>query len=126
MENTRSKLLFFLHRNLSGRAIQGRQNPQYDSPNYQFYKPHLYQYGYPPNSISNSVYQYPQPNYPQRPPEFFKKTKETVMDALFSIAQNDDLQCVPKLVCEVTSGGLTGRQGGFNLPLNVDLESLTG
>lgn len=43
------------------------------------------------------------------------------MDNLFSLAQNDDLQCVPKLLCEMAAGGVIGRQ---NLPVNINLESL--
>ncbi|XP_066158006.1 uncharacterized protein [Euwallacea fornicatus] len=106
---------------LSNLAIQGRQyqpyspyHPQYDEypPYYQHYQPYQYHYGY-------------RPEPPYQAPNIFKKSRESVMDALFSIAQNDDLQCVPKLLCEVTAGGLTGRQAGASFPMGVDLGSLT-
>ncbi|XP_066248598.1 uncharacterized protein [Euwallacea similis] len=108
-------------RSLSNLAIQGRQyqpyppyHPQYNKypPYYQHYQPYQYQYGY-------------RPRPPYHAQNIFKKSQESVMDALFSIAQNDDLQCVPKLLCEVTAGGLTGRQAGGSFPVGFDLESLT-
>ncbi|KAH1023559.1 hypothetical protein HUJ04_012740 [Dendroctonus ponderosae] len=130
---------------ISNRAIHGRQNRQYYSeieklPSYyQSYDAYQHRYGSRPsfypdyisNQIPGSEYQNPRPSYaqyssfPYRKPPIIEKTKESVMDALFSIAQNDDLQCVPKLLCELTSGGLTGRQGGLNLPVNLNSESLT-
>ncbi|KAL1493106.1 hypothetical protein ABEB36_011232 [Hypothenemus hampei] len=58
----------------------------------------------------------------RRPPlgYFLQRAQQSVMDSLFSIAQNDDLQCVPKLLCEMTSGGVNGRQEGLNLPINIE------
>ncbi|XP_018573716.1 uncharacterized protein LOC108912809 [Anoplophora glabripennis] len=76
------------------------------------YKP-ASSYGYP--SGSN-----PYPNIFQH----LQKPKESIMEVLYSIARNDDLQCVPKLICEATSGTLSGRQQGLNLPINVNMESL--
>ncbi|XP_030755960.1 uncharacterized protein LOC115882197 [Sitophilus oryzae] len=121
---------------LSNVAIQGRQSGlyhqnYYQNPNrypsyYQGYKPYKQQYGYPHDyTNTNEVFDAnhkPYRDYPYFPsPQFVQNTRQSVMDALFSIAQNDDLQCVPKLLCDITAGGLTGRQA---LPINLNLDSL--
>lgn len=50
------------------------------------------------------------------------------IDALESIANNDELHCVPRLLCELTSSGQSG--GTITeespLPFNVNSESLLG
>ncbi|XP_060537299.1 uncharacterized protein LOC132708759 [Cylas formicarius] len=123
--------------NLSNVALQSRQNyPNfpYQQNQPQRYKPYKYGYGYPekyvpyyPDYLTNEVippyrpYRYPPA--PHKQP--IRPTQQTIMDALFSIAQNDDLQCVPKLVCELASGTMTSRQRqGLNLPLNINGDTL--
>nr|XP_023021536.1 uncharacterized protein LOC111509912 [Leptinotarsa decemlineata] len=59
-------------------------------------------------------------------PPTWEHTKQSIMEVLYSLSNNDDLQCVPKILCEVTSGGLMGRQSGTILPVNIDMESLIG
>lgn len=109
-------------------AISGRQNSQ--NPYYynyhrkypSYYQNYLsqYQYGmYRPHNIN--LYRPPKSPFANLIP-----TRETFMDALDSVAKNDDLQCVPKLLCEVTSGTVSGRQNSIQLPFNVNMESFIG
>lgn len=135
-------------RNLSSYALQSRQNPglnvspqyyRYTHPNRLLgsYKPYpAYAKPYPYKPIApNQYYQRPPhlfpthnyPSYPESPysPNQFPE-RESVMKILHSVASNDDLQCVPKIICEVTSGTMGGRQTPIGLPLNLNLESLTG
>ncbi|XP_076262430.1 uncharacterized protein LOC143197687 [Rhynchophorus ferrugineus] len=112
---------------LSNLAIQGRQYGSYYPSYYQSYKPYKQNYGGTHGYLTNEVYN--SPNIYGRPSEnlpfynrlpFLENHRQSIMDALYSIAQNDDLQCVPKLLCEITAGGLVGRQS----PVNINLDSL--
>ncbi|KAK9890073.1 hypothetical protein WA026_008886 [Henosepilachna vigintioctopunctata] len=71
----------------------------------------------------------PNVGYPQRQPGLFSllPSRQSFMEALDSIARNDELNCVPRILCEVTSGTLSaGRQSGFRLPFNINMESFAG
>ncbi|XP_050435977.1 uncharacterized protein LOC126842836 [Adelges cooleyi] len=57
------------------------------------YPPPQQQHGRPP------PYPYPYPNRPGQYPQ-----SNSVLQALASISQHDDLRCVPRLLCEVSSG----------------------
>lgn len=139
---------FHFFRNLSSYALESRQRPDYSSQFNNYYVPnripssekpyHHYAKPFPYEPVSPNRYyhRYPYPNvnsnhqypgHPYRPnaPSFVPQ-RESVMDILHSVARNDDLQCVPKIICEVTSGTMGGRQTPIGLPLNVNLESLIG
>ncbi|XP_044765166.1 uncharacterized protein LOC123321564 isoform X2 [Coccinella septempunctata] len=74
-------------------------------------------------------YPVPQIGYPDqngKPWTSFLPSRESFMEALDSIARNDELRCVPRILCEVTSGTLSARQSGLRLPFNVDMDSIVG
>ncbi|XP_045482211.1 uncharacterized protein LOC123686238 [Harmonia axyridis] len=56
----------------------------------------------------------------------FLPSRESLMEALDSIARNDELHCVPRILCEVTSGTLSARQSGLKLPFNINMDSIVG
>lgn len=63
--------------------------------------------GVPPSSGSNPYYPSPAAVYPAQP----APTGPGFMAALASISRHDDLKCVPRLLCELTSGGKPGYVG---------------
>ncbi|XP_022915406.2 uncharacterized protein [Onthophagus taurus] len=52
---------------------------------------------------------------------------QNILEAMFSIAQNDDHLCVPKLLCEITSGTLSYGRQSFLPQFNMEsiLEALS-
>lgn len=95
-------------------------NPLYDGPNAP-------QYGYPPappyrprpplypptNDIGPGSPLGPLPVRPHRPlyrPPLGALSQTSLITALDSIAKYDDLHCVPRLLCEVTSGSVTSNK----------------
>ncbi|KAG5860998.1 hypothetical protein JTB14_017082 [Gonioctena quinquepunctata] len=123
--------------NLVSFALQGRQNfggYEYSDQNEigEPYVPH-YQEKFPPADYPIHPYASPYPykqipyktfptnfQYPSRPPYYskypnrrpppsFENAKTSIMEVLASLVQNDDLQCVPKIICQVTSDMLTGQ-----------------
>lgn len=141
-----SNIDIFIFRDLSSYAVQSRQNPnlnlnaqyyKYHYPNqlltsykpYPLYaKPYPYKPQAPIKYFTRPLHPLPNPNqfpnYPYNPHRPNTPQQESIMDILHSVASNDDLQCVPKIICEVTSGTMAGRQSTTGLPLNVNLESL--
>ncbi|XP_017785518.1 PREDICTED: uncharacterized protein LOC108568755 isoform X2 [Nicrophorus vespilloides] len=63
-------------------------------------------------AIQSRQYQYPAYQQPQ-----------SFMDALASVAYNDELHCVPKLLCELTS---SSKPAQSILPFDINLDSLSG
>ncbi|KAJ8930057.1 hypothetical protein NQ314_017222 [Rhamnusium bicolor] len=134
---------------LSNFALQSRQNyGRYPYP-YSYKYPGIYPSYYQNYLTNNHHSQYPGSNYPishhdktypykpincpsslsHTPHPFRQNTaipKQSFMDILFSIARNDDLRCVPKIICEVMSGTISGRQQSLNLPININMETLLG
>ncbi|XP_072401835.1 uncharacterized protein [Diabrotica undecimpunctata] len=105
-------------------SAQGSRNPypkKYQIPNYINYgmyaKPHIYKpaHYYYPNQVYSNFQEAGSPNI-----------RQSIMDVLYSVARNDDLQCIPRILCEITTGTFNGRQIGTNLPLNIDMQSLLG
>ncbi|XP_044256710.1 uncharacterized protein LOC123006353 [Tribolium madens] len=132
--NKTSEILF----NLANYAIESRQirNPcLYERDESKYYtcvkKLRLRQYGhlpYPSNYAQNFNY-HPQKAYPSfipYPPRPHQD-QQSIMDVLFTIAKNDALRCVPRLLCEVTSDTISKSRQGFalpTLPLNIDMGSI--
>ncbi|KAK5639148.1 hypothetical protein RI129_011640 [Pyrocoelia pectoralis] len=88
----------------SGKII-AKQNPAFTPHPYP--RPSSYYHRYPlPPALP--------PGYQQQPQSF--------TDALQSIAKNDELQCVPRLLCELVSGPSTDLK--LALPFNIDLDSV--
>lgn len=106
-----------------------------------------FQYSYPPNGsipLNQNPHAYyppfiqnqngydprPQHNYPNPQNGGFLSSilpsRDSFMGALESIARNDELRCVPRILCEVTSGTLSARQSGLKLPFNVNMDSIVG
>lgn len=118
-------------------AIESRQilNPCiYERDELRYYtcvkKLRLRQYGqlsYPSNYAQNYHYRpqkpYAVPNYSPYP----SQDQHNVMDVLYTIAKNDALRCVPRLLCEVTSTTISKSRQGFTLPtlpFNIDMGSI--
>ncbi|KAJ3623360.1 hypothetical protein MTP99_019591 [Tenebrio molitor] len=118
---------------LTNYAIEGRQirNPCHHETNTiryfqcvkklnsyaQIQRPHLAQ------NFAQIHRPYPVQNVPQyRPPQ----TQQNIMDVLYTIAKNDALRCVPRLLCEATSDTLSQSRGFTlpSLPFNIDMESI--
>ncbi|KYB29918.1 uncharacterized protein LOC103313314 [Tribolium castaneum] len=123
-----SEILF----NLTNYAIESRQirNPcLYERDQSKYYtclkKLKLRQYGhisfnYHPQKPYSSFAQY---QYPSRP----HQEQQSVMDVLYTIAKNDALRCVQRLLCEVTSDTISKSRQGFALPtfpFNIDMGSI--
>lgn len=74
------------------------------------------------NNNNNDIYTqnpYLSPIY-FRPP-YINRNPQTVRDVLETIAINDKLHCIPRLLCEITSGYMTNTRP--SLPFNIDLDS---
>lgn len=131
------------HRNLASYAIESRQN-RYP---YQFKYPPYYQkptgqYGVPQYPLGNTnlhphlehftqqsfVHQYPG-NRPYRPDSLeTQQNQKGIMEVLYSIARNDKLRCVQRLLCEATADTLSRRRQLTlpTLPFNINIESIIG
>lgn len=62
----------------------------------------------------------------QQRPEFgghFPVPQQSIIDVLATIAVNDKLQCIPKLLCEMTSDSTSASKGSSFLPINIDVDS---
>lgn len=80
------------------------------------------QYVYRPNN----PFPNPIPRPPPALPPGYQRYPQNFMDALQSIVYNDQLQCVPRLLCELTSGRNSNRKNESFLPFNINMESLLG
>lgn len=47
--------------------------------------------------------------------------QQSIIDVLGTIAANDKLQCIPRLLCEMTSDSVS--TGPSLLPINIDVDS---
>lgn len=121
--------------------VQNYQNYYRPPPNAQRPNPYLQRpYPIPNIQIPNPHYQRPYFPYPAGfpkpvpalPPGYQQYQQnlgyppQSFTEALQSVAQNDNLRCVSRLLCELTSGpSSTQRQTSF-LPININMESLIG
>uniref|UniRef100_A0A6P7GXP6 Uncharacterized protein LOC114347761 n=1 Tax=Diabrotica virgifera virgifera TaxID=50390 RepID=A0A6P7GXP6_DIAVI len=101
---------------------------KYQIPNYIKYgmygQPNVYKPAYYyPNQVYPNFQKYGSPNDQKYGSP---NIRQSIMDVLYSVARNDDLQCIPRILCEMTTGTFNGRQIGTNLPLNIDMQSLLG
>uniref|UniRef100_A0A1Y1N6V8 Uncharacterized protein n=1 Tax=Photinus pyralis TaxID=7054 RepID=A0A1Y1N6V8_PHOPY len=90
---------------IQSNAIIAKQNPTFAT--YPHMRPFPYYGGYPPRPQFLPGYQQPQQSF---------------TSALHSIAKNDELQCVPFLLCELVSGPSNDLK--VSLPFNIDLDSV--
>ncbi|KAF5276937.1 hypothetical protein FQR65_LT03945 [Abscondita terminalis] len=75
------------------------------------------------------AYPRPIPTYPRPVPALppgYQNYQQGFTEALNSIAQNDRLQCVPRLLCEIVSSPSPEQVRQIMLPFNLDLSSILG
>lgn len=76
------------------------------------------------NPYLSAIYPHPSDLIPH--PPYINRNPQTVREILETIATNDKLRCIPRLLCEITSGSMklaSSKQPSF-LNFNIDTESL--
>lgn len=123
---------FFFNRKLVHQAVKPhkeflKDNQQRQNHHHQGYG-FLHGYHENNNLFSHSPYLSSIPSYPNNlivRPSYIDRNPQTFTEILETIAINDKLHCIPRLLCEITSGytTLTNSKQPF-LPFRIDLDSL--